>query len=126
VAAARALGHLGKDAVGLLTKALADAALDVREAAVIGLGAAWGGLPVSELAARLADEKSADVRFAAALALARRIDSQRGIGFDAMKGLEDVIAQGQPIAKLPALMAKAFAGRPDAMASLLHVLREGD
>jgi HEAT repeat protein len=123
VAAVRGLGRLGKEAEAALTAALADPALDVREAAVVGLGAIWVAQPLGDLAERLSDETHADLRFAAALALARRIDPQRGA--DAGRILDEVREHGQPLARLAALVARSFGGRADAMARFLHVLREG-
>ena len=92
VAAVRGLGRMGKDAAGLLTRALGDSSRDVREAAVAGLGVAWADLPTEQLVARLGDETDADVRYAAALALARQADGPHGTA--AQQALNDVADNG--------------------------------
>jgi HEAT repeat protein len=125
VAAMRGLAGLGPAAAELLERALGDASCDVREAAVTGLGAAWADRPLPELRARLGDDAHADLRFAAALALARRADPPTGKGADAVRLLDDVIAHGTPLSRLAALIARAFIGRAEAMPSFLHVLRQG-
>jgi HEAT repeat protein len=124
-AAVRGLGHRGKDAAERLEQALGDAALDVREAAVAALGGAWRERPLAELRARLTDETDADRRYAAALALAARADPPRGKGAEAAQLLDDVAAHGPPLARLAARVARAFAGRPEAMAAFLRTLRDG-
>jgi HEAT repeat protein len=122
-AAARGLGALS-EAEPLLA-ALDDTSLDVREAAVASLGAVWSSLPVADLKARLFDEAHADLRWAAAVALAARAESQKGKGLDALKLLDDASLHAPPLVQLPARVARAFAGRSDAMAAFLHLLREG-
>jgi HEAT repeat protein len=123
VAAVRGLGRMGKDAAGLLMRALGDAARDVREAAVAGLGVAWVDLPTEQLVSRLNDETDADVRYAAALALARQADGPHGTA--AQQALNRVAEQGTPGARLSARVARAFIGRADAMVAFLHILRDG-
>jgi HEAT repeat protein len=124
-AALRGLGRLGKDAAERLEEELGDGALDAREAAVAALGGAWRDKPLAELRARLTDETDADRRYAAALALAARADPPRGKGAEAAQLLDDVAAHGAPLASLAARIARAFAGRPDAMVAFLRTLRDG-
>jgi len=123
VAAVRGLARIGKDAAGLLMRALGDSSRDVREAAVAGLGMAWADQPTDQLVARLGDETDADVRYAAALALARQADGPRGTA--ALHALNDVADKGTPAARLTARVARAFVGRADAMIAFLHILRDG-
>ncbi|HXU71428.1 MAG TPA: HEAT repeat domain-containing protein [Polyangia bacterium] len=123
VAAVRGLSRMGKDAAGLLTRALADSSRDVREAAVAGLGVAWSELPTEQLVARVGDETDADVRYAAALALARQADGPHGTA--AQQALNKVADSGTPAARLTARVARAFVGRADAMVAFLHILRDG-
>jgi HEAT repeat protein len=123
VAAVRGLGHMGKDAAGLITRALADSSRDVREAAVAALGVAWADLPTEQLVSRLGDETDADVRYAAALALARQADGPHGTA--AQQALNHVADSGTPAARLTARVARAFIGRADAMVAFLHILRDG-
>jgi HEAT repeat protein len=123
VAAVRGLGKMGKDAAGLLTRALGDSSRDVREAAVAGLGVAWADLPTDQLVARVGDETDADVRYAAALALARQAEGPHGTA--AQQALNRVAESGTPAARLTARVARAFIGRADAMVAFLHILRDG-
>lgn len=123
VAAVRGLSHMGKDAAPLLTRALDDSSRDVREAAVAGLGVAWADLPTEQLVARIGDETDADVRYAAALALARQADGPHGTA--AQQALNHVADAGTPAARLTARVARAFVGRADAMVAFLHILRDG-
>jgi HEAT repeat protein len=123
VAAVRGLRHMGKDAAGLLTRALGDSSRDVREAAVAGLGVAWAELPTDQLVARIGDETDADVRYAAALALARQAEGPHGTA--AQQALNRVADSGTPAARLTARVARAFVGRADAMVAFLHILRDG-
>ncbi len=124
VAAVRGLMRMGKDAAPLLTRALADPSRDVRAAAVAGLGVAWAELPTDQLVTRLEEEADADVRYAAALALARQADGPHGTA--AQKALNDVADRGAPAARLSARVARAFVGRADDMVAFLHILRDGD
>jgi HEAT repeat protein len=123
VAAVRGLRHMGKDAAGMLTRALGDSSRDVREAAVAGLGVAWADLPTEQLVARIGDETDADVRYAAALALARQAEGPHGTA--AQQALNRVAESGTPAARLTARVARAFVGRADAMVAFLHILRDG-
>jgi HEAT repeat protein len=125
VAAARGLGHLAEGGGDPLLSALDDASLDVREAAVASLGRLWSRSPAAELKARLYDETRADLRWAAAVALAWRAEPLSGKGLDAVKLLDDASLQAPPLVQLAARVARAFAGRADAMATFLHMLREG-
>ncbi len=105
------------------TRALGDSSRDVREAAVAGLGVAWADLPTEQLVARLGDETDADVRYAAALALARQSDGPQGTA--AQQALNRVADSGTPAARLTARVAGAFVGRAAAMVAFLHILRDG-
>ena len=89
---------------GLLVRALGDSSRDVREAAVAGLGVAWAELPTDKLVARLGDETDADVRHAAALALARQADGPHGTA--AQQALNHVADNGAPAARLTARVAR--------------------
>jgi HEAT repeat protein len=124
-AAARGLGHLGEGAAQPLLVALDDGALDVREAAVTALGSVWSAQPAADLKARLYDASHADLRWAAALALAARAEPQKGKGLDAVKLLDEASLRGTPLVQLSARVARAFAGRAEAMAGFVHLLREG-
>ncbi|HEX4459084.1 MAG TPA: HEAT repeat domain-containing protein, partial [Polyangia bacterium] len=124
VAAVHGLTRMGKDAAPQLTRALADPSRDVRAAAVAGLGVAWAELPTDQLVMRLEEEADADVRYAAALALARQADGPHGTA--AQKALNDVADKGAPAARLSARVARAFVGRADDMVAFLHILRDGD
>lgn len=123
VAAVHGLARMGKDAAPLLQRALADASRDVRDAAVAGLGVAWADLPTDQLVSRLGEETDADVRYAAALALARQADGPHGSA--AQQALNDAAEKGTPAERLSARVARAFIGRADAMVPFLHILRDG-
>jgi HEAT repeat protein len=122
-AAARGLGALGPAAGDALEKALKDPARDVREAVVQSLGRVWSALPPSELAIRLKDETDADRRYAAALALVRQAETDKGA--EARKVLEDVIKSGGPAARLAAKIGQAFIGHAGDMAAFLRLIRDG-
>ena len=92
-------------------------------AARSGLGVAWADLPTEQLVARLGDETDADVRYAAALALARQAEGSHGT--EAQQALNRVADSGAPAARLTARVARAFVGRADAMVAFLHILRDG-
>jgi HEAT repeat protein len=123
-AAARGLGRVEGSAESLL-QALDDPSLDVREAATTALGEVWSSSNAAELKPRLFDETHADLRWAAALALAARAQPQKGAGLDAVKLLDDASLKSPPLVQLSARIARAFAARADAMAAFLHLLREG-
>ena len=124
-AAARGLGRVGEGAAEPLLRALDDSSLDVREAAVTALGAVWSVRVAADLRVSLFDELHADLRWAAALALAGRAEPQKGSGIDALKLLDEAAAKAPPLVQLSARVARAFVGRPEAMAAFLHLLREG-
>jgi HEAT repeat protein len=124
-AAARGLGWSSDGAADPLLRALEDGSLDVRESAVAALGTVWSARPAAELKAPLYDETRADLRWAAALALAARAQPQKGAGLDALKLLDESSAKAPPLVQLSARVARAFVGRPEAMAAFLHLLREG-
>jgi HEAT repeat protein len=124
-AAARGLGWSSDGAADPLLRALSDASLDVRESTVAALGAVWSARPAAELKAALYDETHADLRWAAALALAGRAQPQKGSGLDALKLLDESSTKAPPLVQLSARVARAFVGRPEAMAAFLHLLREG-
>jgi HEAT repeat protein len=122
-AAVRGLMRMGKEAAPLLMRALGDSSRDVRGEAVAGLGVVWADAPTDQLVARLGDEADADVRYAAALALARQADGPHGTA--ALQALNDVADHGGPAARLAARVARAFVGRADDMVGFLHMLRDG-
>lgn len=120
-AAAQALGHLGSSAASRLRRQLSDPARDVRQAVVAALGSVLSNSPTAELVAALGDESDGDLRYAAALALARQATTQPA----ARRALEETAANGTPAVRLSARLGRAFIGRPDAMVPFMRMLREG-
>src|SRR5204862_3397716 len=117
------LARLGAPATAALERGLHDPAADVREAAVEALGALWAVAPATELAARLGDERAAEPRWAAALALSRQAGAE--CGKEAARALDEAALHGAPGARLAARFARAAAGHPEAAAHLLRALRHG-
>jgi HEAT repeat protein len=107
----------------LLRRALRDPAGDVRAAAVTALGGALGDTPPAALAPLLHDEADADLRLAAALALARQAGGPGGAA--ARRELEQAAQRGGPAVSLAARVALAFAGHADEMATFVRLLRAG-
>ncbi|HEY3353726.1 MAG TPA: HEAT repeat domain-containing protein [Polyangia bacterium] len=122
-AAVRGLGSRGADGVALLRRAQRDPAGDVRAAAVTALGGALGDTPPAALAPLLHDEADADLRLAAALALARQAGGPGGAA--ARRELEQAAQRGGPAVSLAARVALAFAGHADEMATFVRLLRAG-
>jgi HEAT repeat protein len=123
IAAAHGLGTIGADAAPALERALHDPVRGVREAAGLGLGLAWQKKPLEELGAKLGADDDADLRYAAALALARRGGGSEG---QAVLALIDKVARAaSPAARLAGKLTKAYLGHPDEMAQFLRVLRDG-
>ena len=122
IAAARGLGRLGADAAPALERMLHDPVRGVRDAAGMGLGRAWQGKKPEELFERLAIEDDADLRYAAALAIAGRggADAQA-----VAQRLDAVAASGSSAVKLAARLARAYLGHAEEMAEFLRVLRDG-
>ena len=79
-------------------------------------------MPPAELAHRLRDEADANVRYAAAFALARAGESSP----EGRKILDDAAASADPASRLTARVARAFVGRPADMAAFVRVLRNGN
>ena len=123
IAAAHGLGKVGPDAAPALERSLHDAVRGVREAAARGLGSAWQARPLDELARAMQTDDDADVRWAGALAMARR-----GGGADAAavsSKLDALVAGGTPATKLSARVTRSYLGHADEMAELVRVLRDG-
>jgi HEAT repeat protein len=123
IAAARGLGEIGPPAAAALERAVHDPVRGVREAAALGLGSAWQSRPLEELANRLATDDDADIRYAAALALARRAnDKDAG---QIIPRLEALAKSGTPATRLAARLTRAYLGHPAEMAEFLRILRDG-
>jgi HEAT repeat protein len=128
LAAARGLAPSGaakpmSGAADLLLRALRDPARDVRDAAVAALSAAWAERPARELVPSLRDETDAELRFAAAAALARQAETPRGA--EAQRVLDEAVQGGGPMARLAARIARAFVGRAAELPAFLQHLRGG-
>jgi HEAT repeat protein len=123
VAAARGLGKIGADAAPALEVAIHDPVRGVREAAAMGLGTAWQSRKLEELFERLKIDDDADLRYAAALAIARRGGGPEG---QVVLGQLDQAAKSKtPAVRLAAQLARAYLGHPVEMAEFLRVLRDG-
>jgi HEAT repeat protein len=125
VAAARGLGKIGADAAPALEVAIHDPVRGVREAAAMGLGAAWQSRKLEDLFQRLEIDDDADLRYAAALAIARRGGGAEG---QAVLSQLDQTAKSKsktPAVRLAAQLARAYLGHPVEMAEFLRVLRDG-
>jgi hypothetical protein len=118
------LSRLKPDAIDLLLVAVRDPARGVREEAVEGLALKWTGGPSSDLAKRLRDERDADQRYAAAVALVRQAGELRGT--EAQRILDETAQNGEPAARFAARIARSFLGRPEAMVAFLRLLRDGN
>jgi HEAT repeat protein len=123
IAAARGLGKIGADAAPALEVALHDPVRGVREAAAIGLGAAWQARKLEDLFDKLNVDDDADVRYAAALALARRGGGPEGS--TVVSRLDVAAKTGAPAVRLAARLTRAYIGHADEMAEFLRVLRDG-
>jgi HEAT repeat protein len=123
IASAHGLGKLGADAAPALEGAIHDPVRGVRQAAAMSLGMAWQTRKLDELFAKLAVDDDADVRYAAALAIARRGGGNESA--DVASRLDTAAKNGTPAVKLAARMARAYVGHAEEMAEFLRVLRDG-
>jgi HEAT repeat protein len=123
IAAAHGLGRVGPDAAPALETALHDPVRGVREAAAIGLGHAWESRPLDELFAKLATDDDADMRYAAAFAIARKGGGPEGPAV--AQKLDAKGHDGSAATKLAARLSRAYLGHADEMADFVRVLRDG-
>jgi HEAT repeat protein len=123
IAAAHGLGRVGPDAATALEAALHDPVRGVREAAAIGLGHAWESRPLDELFGKLRTDDDADLRYAAAFAIARKGGGNEGPAV--AQKLDAASHDGSAATKLAARLARAYLGHADEMAEFVRVLRDG-